>query len=215
MKRLHVFDMDGTLLRGAASVELSRHLGRFEAADRIEQEWGRGEIGSVTFWERMLPLWRDVSEDRIDAAFRSSAWLDGVPEVFADIRGRGEMVAVISQSPHFFVRRLTGWGAHRTYGSAVEPGAAVAEDGLLTLQHKVDITTGLLDELGLQERDCVAYGDSTSDLLLFDRLPNTVGVNCNDEVRARASVCFTGDDLRGAYALGRQLLERAATGSGP
>ena len=124
------------------------------------------------------------------------------------------MIAVISQSPHFFVRRLTGWGAHRTYGSAVEPGVPVAEDGLLTLQHKVDITTALLDELGLGERDCVAYGDSTSDLLLFDRLPNTVGVNCSDAVRARASVCFTGDDLRGAYALGRQLLERAATGCG-
>ena len=92
MKRLHVFDMDGTLLRGAASVELSRHLGRFAEADRIEQEWVRGEIGSVTFWERMLPLWRDVSEDRIDAAFRSSDWLAGVPEVFADIRGRGEMI---------------------------------------------------------------------------------------------------------------------------
>ncbi len=54
MTHLHVFDMDGTLLRGAGSVELARHLGTFEAADGIERAWGRGEITDVQFWERML-----------------------------------------------------------------------------------------------------------------------------------------------------------------
>jgi phosphoserine phosphatase len=95
----------------------------------------------------------------------------------------------------------------------VVPGGATTEDLLLTLQHKVDITLGLLEELGLDEEQCVAYGDSTSDTLLFDRLPYTVGVNCNEVLRERATVCFEGDDLREAYALGRSLLDgdRSAT----
>jgi phosphoserine phosphatase len=213
MTRLHVFDMDGTLLRGAASVELSRHLGTFEPADRIERAWVRGEISDIGFWEAVLPLWADVSEAEIDDAFAAAAWIGGVREVFDDITGRGEHIAVISQSPHFFVRRLEGWGAHRTFGSRVVPGGATTEDLLLTLQHKVDITLGLLEELGLDEEQCVAYGDSTSDTLLFDRLPYTVGVNCNEVLRERATVCFEGDDLREAYALGRSLLDgdRSAT----
>ena len=208
---LHVFDMDGTLLRGAASVELARHLGTFEAADRIERAWVRGEIGEVAFWEQMLPLWAEVTEDEIDAAFAASSWIEGVREVFDDIRRRGEYIAVISQSPHFFVRRLEAWGAHRTFGSDIVPNGPTRQDLLLTLQHKVDITFGLLAELGLTGHDCVAYGDSTSDSLLFEQLPHTVGVNCRPVLRERATVCFDGDDIRGAYALGRQLLESVRT----
>lgn len=211
---LHVFDMDGTLLRGAGSVELARHLGTYEPADRIERAWLRGEITDVQFWERMLPLWADVSDAEIDAAFAASAWMDGVREVFDDIRSRGEHIAVISQSPHFFVRRLEAWGAHRTFGSDVVPNTPTRKERLLTLQHKVDITLALLDELGITDQECVAYGDSTSDTLLFARLPYCVGVNCTARLREHATVCFEGDDIRGAYALGRQLLDGARTGRG-
>lgn len=87
------------------------------------------------------------------------------------------------------------------------------EDRLLTLQHKVDITLALLEQLRLDEQGCVAYGASTSDMLLFGRLPHTVGVNCNERLRARAAVCYEGDDLREAYALGRQLLDRTRSAS--
>jgi phosphoserine phosphatase len=207
MTRLHIFDMDGTLLRGAASVELSRHLGVFESADRIERAWLDGEISDVGFWDAMLPLWDNVTESEIDDAFAAAAWIGGVRTVFADINRRGEHVAVISQSPHFFVRRLEGWGAGHTFGSRVAPGHSTTVDLLLSLQDKVDISRGLLDELGLGPADCVAYGDSTSDLLLFDLLQNTVGVNCNEAVRQRAAVCYEGEDLWDAYTLGRALLE--------
>ncbi|GAB3004298.1 HAD-IB family phosphatase [Amycolatopsis acidiphila] len=211
MTRLHIFDMDGTLLRGAASVELSRHLGVFEPADRIERAWLAGEISDIGFWDAMLPLWADVPESEIDAAFVAAAWIEGVPEVFEDIVRRGEHIAVISQSPHFFVRRLQGWGAHHTFGSQVLPGRPTTQDLLLTLQDKVDIALRLLDELRLTETECVAYGDSTSDTLLFDRLTHTVGVNCNANLRERAAVCYDGDDLREAYALGRSLMDTRAS----
>ncbi|MFC7659093.1 hypothetical protein ACFQV8_25700 [Pseudonocardia benzenivorans] len=86
MTRLHVFDMDGTLLRGAATVELSRHLGTFEVADAVERAWNAGQLTDLQFWESVLPLWMDASDAEIDAAFAAAAWIEGVPEVFADIR---------------------------------------------------------------------------------------------------------------------------------
>lgn len=206
MTRLHVFDMDGTLLRGAATVELSRHLGTFEVADAVERAWNAGQLTDLQFWEAVLPLWMDASDAEIDAAFAAAAWIEGVPEVFADIRARGEHIAVISQSPHFFVRRLEGWGAHRTFGSDVVPGRPPTTDSLLTLQDKVDITLGLLADLGLSEDDCTAYGDSRSDVLLFERLTRTVGINPTDVLRDRCAVVYEGLDLRAAYALGRDLV---------
>ncbi|RTL61270.1 MAG: haloacid dehalogenase [Pseudonocardiaceae bacterium] len=206
MTHLHVFDMDGTLLRGAATVELSRHLGTFEVADAVERAWNAGQLTDLQFWEAVLPLWMDASEAEIDAAFTAAAWIEGVPEVFADIRARGEHIAVISQSPHFFVRRLEGWGVHRTFGSDVVPGRPPTTDSLLTLQDKVDITLGLLADLGLSEDDCTAYGDSRSDVLLFERLTRTVGINPTDLLRDRCAAVYEGLDLRAAYALGRDLV---------
>jgi phosphoserine phosphatase len=195
--RLHIFDMDGTLLRGAASVELSRHLGCFAEADAVEQAWLRGEIGDVRFWELVLPLWSDATDDEIDAAFDRAPWIDGVREVFADI----------SQSPEFFVRRLIRWGAGAAYGAAVQPGQQAEAGMLLTREDKVTIATAVLADLGLTSGDCVAYGDSTSDELLFRRLPYTVAVNGKPAIRALAAADYRGDDLRGAYRLGRGLLE--------
>ncbi|SFO46630.1 phosphoserine phosphatase [Pseudonocardia ammonioxydans] len=211
MTGLHVFDMDGTLLHGAASVELSRHLGTFDEASAIEAGWLRGEISDTSFWEQMLPLWSAATESEIDAAFNNAAWINGVEDVFADIARRGEYSIVISQSPHFFVDRLRQWGAHRAYGSLVDPHMSTDRWVLLTPQHKVDITQSVLAELDVCESRCVAYGDSTSDVLLFEHLDNTVGVNCTAAVRSSATVLYDGDDIREAYALGRNLWEQAPT----
>ncbi|WP_297498977.1 HAD-IB family phosphatase [Pseudonocardia sp.] len=214
MTRLHVFDMDGTLLRGVATLELSRHLGSFEIANAMEEAWLRGEVEDKAFWERVLPLWAGASEEEIDQAFEAAPWIDGMMEVFADIAARGEHSVVISQSPLFFVRRLQRWGAGAVYGAGVEPGRPPTEDLFLTVQHKVDITVALLDDFGLTASECVAYGDSTSDVLLFEWLSNTVAVNAIPLLRRLAAAVYDGSDLREAYTAGRALLDVAAAGPG-
>jgi phosphoserine phosphatase len=152
MSGLHVFDMDGTLLLGAATVEFSRYLGCFEVANAVEEAWVRGEIDDIPFWEQR-------------------------------------------------------WGAGAVFGARVEPGRRCEEDLLLTVQHKVDITAVLLADLGLTKDECVAYGDSTSDVLLFEWLPHTVAVNAKPVVRDIAAAVYDGPDLRNAYATGRALLD--------
>jgi hypothetical protein len=71
-----------------------------------------------------------------------------------------------------------------------------------------DITLRLLDELGVAESECVGYG-STSDVLLFDRLRHTVGVNPAPVLRERCAVVYEGSDMREGDALGRGLLDRS------
>jgi phosphoserine phosphatase len=213
MSKLHIFDMDGTLLRGAASVELCRYLGRFDEADAVERAWVGGEISDVGFWELILPMWAGLSETEIDLAFEAAPWIEGVPEVFGDIAARGEHSVVISQSPLFFVRRLLGWGAGAAYGAGVEPGGRSGTDLLLTVEDKVSIAEHLIAEHGLTADDCVAYGDSTSDVGLFGRLRHTVAVNGNARIRELAAASWTGSDIRDAYAVGRALLAGADAGA--
>lgn len=207
--RLHVFDMDGTLLRSTATVELARQLGQLEEGLEIEKLWYEDNISDTDFWRRLLVICEAGTEADFDAAFDGSPWMDGIAEVFSDIRARGETVIVISQSPTFFVRRLERWGAHETYGSAVEPGEPLSPSATLLTETKVTIAKAVLAARGLSQDDCVVYGDSTSDMGLFAAFPRSVAVNATPKLAALSATQYAGSDIREAYAMGRQLIETA------
>lgn len=207
---LHVFDMDGTLLTGSASLELSRRAGSLDVVEDMEERWARGEIGHVEFYEMLLPLWADLTEADVRATFDDSPWLDGVGEVFRDIRDRGEHAIVISLSPQFFVDLLLDLGLGAGHGARVHPRSPLDPADVLTPQAKVEIVDRTAQRHGIAGDRIVAYGDSASDVPLFRRLPKTVAVNGSPAVRGLARCHYDGGDLRGAYRLGRELLDGTA-----
>lgn len=206
---LHVFDMDGTLLRSTATIEIARQMGRLEAGLEIERLWFEGNISDTDFWSSLLGICQDGTTADFDAAFRNAPWMNGIAETFSDIRSRGETVIVISQSPTFFVQRLQLWGAHETYGSAVEPGTPLSDSATLMPETKVAITEAALAARSLGANDCVIYGDSSSDVGLFTTFSRTVAVNPTPTLGALAATQYVGTDIREAYAMGRQLIGTA------
>lgn len=211
MSKLHIFDMDGTLLKGSACLELSRHMGYIDAVNEIEERWSRGEVGHVEFYDLCLPLWRGMSEADIDHVFEVTPWLDGVTDVLKDIAARGEYSAVITLSPQFFVDRLLSWGLGSAHGAGVHAGVMPDPELVLTPDSKVTVAEQLLAGYGLTVDDCVAYGDSASDVPLFRLLRNTVAVNGTSSIHEVAAVSYAGPDLREAYAVGRSLLTAASS----
>jgi phosphoserine phosphatase len=79
---------------------------------------------------------------------------------------------------------------------------------VITPEAKVPIALELMERHGVTSDDCVAYGDSSSDVPLFQLLPHTVAVNGTPALREIAAASYEGNDLRGAYALGRLLLDQ-------
>jgi phosphoserine phosphatase len=207
MSYLHVFDMDGTLLKGSACFEISRSVGVLDETLVIEDTWIKGDISDNEFWIQCLPLWKDLDEDKIDHAFSNSPWLEGVEAVFADIQARNEHSVVISQSPEFFVERLHDWGLDHSHGAIVTPGDTSGASQLVSSKDKLRITENLITELGLSYQSCVAYGDSSSDLDLFQSLPNSVAVNAKEQISNLASVVYEGPSIWEGYLLGRELLK--------
>ncbi|MFC5719791.1 HAD family hydrolase [Streptomyces gamaensis] len=205
MSRLHLFDMDGTLIRGsAAAVEISRQLGLEREIGELERAFAAGELTPPRFAALACELWQDLTEEKIDAAFGNAPWLEGIREVWSEIRARGERCAVISLSPSFFVERLLDWGADAAHGSrwpAVPFRDPVDPAGILDAAAKVRITDGLCAAYGLTRADCVAYGDSMSDARLFAAVPVSVAVNADHHVRDIAVHAYAGNDLREAFAL--------------
>lgn len=209
MTCLHVFDMDGTLLTGSASLEISRSVGVLDETIAIEETWARGEINDYEFWDRCLPLWKGISDEQIDNAFVSSPWLEGVEAVFADIQDRKEKSVVISQSPKFFVDRIQKWGLDHAFGAIVTPGNLVSGVQIVTSEDKLRITDKLLSKLDLDYDRCVAYGDSSSDLELFKFLPNTVAINAKECIRELAKTSYDGSSIWDGYMIGRQVLDKS------
>ena len=213
MSALHVFDMDGTLLRGTtASLEISRRLDQLDELTDLEHRFATGEITAAEFAVEVRELWADLDPARVSDIAAGAPWIGGIAEVCADITARGETSMLITMSPDFFARHLHDYGIEVVHGSRFPPlpfTAPIDPAAILTPADKVRLTDTERRARGLPAHACVAYGDSMSDELLFAHLPNTVAVNADPAVEALARIAYRGEDLREAYAHGRDLLERA------
>ncbi|MGW6908790.1 HAD family hydrolase [Streptomyces sp. NPDC054940] len=207
MARLHLFDLDGTLLHGTtAPVEISRQLGLEAETVALDREISAGLIGPPEYATRVYALWADLTETHVRVAFEGAPWLARIRDVWAEIRGQGDYCAVVSLSPSFFVERLTAWGAHAAYGSrfpAVPFTEPVDPAGVLSAAAKVRIADRLCEEFGVTRADCVAYGDSLSDKDLFGAVPVSVAVNADHHLAGLATHSYMGMDLWEAYELVR------------
>jgi phosphoserine phosphatase len=206
--------MDGTLLKGTtASVQIARHLGCGVELAGLEARFAAGEIGTRGFAAAIHGLWRSLTRAAVAEVFGVCPWLDGIPEVCADIRERGERSVVITMSPDFFAGHLLDLGFDDVVASrfpALPFREPLDPGGILTPGDKVRIVEELCERHGLPHTRCVAYGDSMSDAPLFRRLVKTVAVNADHHLAELATVSYRGDDLDGAYTLGRVLLAESA-----
>jgi phosphoserine phosphatase len=152
MARLHLFDLDGTLLYGtSAPVEISRQLGLERETVELDRAVSAGEIDPPEYAQRVHTLWAQLAEAHVVAAFERAPWLARIQDVWAEIRERGDYCAVVSLSPSFFVERLTGWGAHAAHGSrfpAVPFTEPVDPTGVLSAAAKVVIADRLCRQSG-------------------------------------------------------------------
>ncbi|KUM98048.1 hypothetical protein AQI95_41395 [Streptomyces yokosukanensis] len=207
MSRLHVFDMDGTLLRGTtASLEIARRLGCLPDLIRLEAEFTRGAVDTRGFAAEVCRLWQDLTPELVADIFTRAPWIGGIAEVLADIRHRGERSIVVTMSPDFFADRLRAYGVDEVVASGFPslPFCTAPDPRkILSPADKVTAVDRVCRALGLGRDSCIAYGDSASDIPLFRELSHTMAVNADDALRGLARYQYDGDDLRVAYRIAR------------
>ena len=215
MSALHVFDMDGTLLRGTtAPIELSRRLNRLEPLADLEAGFAAERITAAEFALEMRELWTELSPELVAEVVSASPWIEGIAEVCSDIADRGERSMLITMSPDFFAEHLLEFGIDVVAASrfpSLPFAHALDPAGILQPSDKVRLAEEERIARGLMSSDCVANGDSDVDFISFGVLENTVAVNADESLERVAAVAYRGENLLEAYELARELRAPAVT----
>jgi phosphoserine phosphatase len=208
--RAHVFDMDGTLLHGTtAPILLATALGQPDALDVLEERFATGDATAVDFARALHELWGIVAPEISRQAFAAAPVLANVREVLADIHARDERACLITMSPLYFAERFLDFGFDAVFASRFprtldEP---LDETAILTPRDKPRLAEAFCAEHGLRLSEAIAYGDSMSDVFLFDEVGVRISVNGDHHLADRVDVAVEGTDLLVAYRAARGLVD--------
>ena len=200
--RLFIFDMDGTLLvRTTASTEIARLTGTASQLAALEKLFTDGVIDAFRFAQEISSFWGILDQSLVRTAFDTTPKLENIRRVTALIRSAGGKSCLITMSPDFYAHHFYEYGfdfieASRFPASAEE---TVKPEMILSPKDKAAIARGLCRQLGFELKECVAFGDSMSDYLLFKELEHTVSVNGDLKIRALARYQYEGLDLHEAF----------------
>lgn len=212
MSWLHVFDLDGTLLReSTASLEIAGVLGSRAALLEMEDRFALGRATTQMFAAELLALWDLLDDDAVEQAFVNAPWIEGIARVLADITARGEHTMLVTMSPMFFADRARRFGFEHVVASQF-PELPFREplnpSHILEPQDKVAAVRARLRELDLDVCRVTACGDSMSDEPLFAQLRHTVAVNATPALASLAECTYVGTNLWAAYCTARAAMAR-------
>lgn len=205
--RAHIFDMDGTLVRGtSAPMLVAAALGRDDSLVELERRFVSGATTAAEFGRALHEMWGVVSPEVARRAFVAAPLLENVREVLGDIRLRGEVACLITMSPDYFAEQFLEFGFDAVFASRFPRSADIALDerAILNPADKPRLAARFCAEHGVQVRDAVAYGDSISDVFLFREVGLRVSVNGDHHLAELADVAVDGSDLMLAYRAARQ-----------
>jgi phosphoserine phosphatase len=200
--RLFVFDMDGTLLMGTtACIEIAKVSGTIEQLYLLEDQFAAGEIDAFCFAQNIGALWGLVDDQVVRTAFEATPKLANIQAVTALIRRGGGKSCLVTMSPDFYANLFYEYGFDFIGASQFPrgPHEEVKREHILNPKDKATIVARWCNQLGFELNQCVAFGDSMSDYLLFQKLEHTVSVNGDSTLRGLARYQYDGPDLHDAF----------------
>lgn len=221
VRRLALFDMDGTLVQGRFITALAKRTHRTAQLSRWLDNYA---ITAAERTARIGDIFKGVPKEEFEQTARELPLSQGAAETVVTLRKLGFRVGVVSESyriateivrrrvfADFSVSNLSRFKDGLATGEVTPSPAWLAPDGLGCVEHtacKGNAVRRLIDSIGVRRKYVVAVGDGGDDACMFREAgfsvafePKTLGV------RQAADHCIAGD-LRTLVAL---LLTDAAS----
>jgi phosphoserine phosphatase len=204
MLKLAVFDLDGTLKQAPDPyVYLHRRLGTLEAAEAFAARGLSGEIDYEEWLRLDASLWRDTPRSVIERLLRENPFVPGARETVATLKARGVRVAIISSGLLLHAEMVAAeLGIGPVFGNEIffdgdgaDPVVSGRVRAHLAMHEKGAAMERLQAQLSLPPAVCLAVGDTSSDIPLFERAAVGVAVNPSKPEVAAADIVLPGLDL--------------------
>lgn len=201
MKKLYVFDMDGTLLPNTTGMlQIAKLTGHVEHLECLEKKLWNQEIDNRTFAKGIFDLWEGLTPEILKESFIQTPKIGQIKEVVEKIASTKGVSCLITSAPNFFADFFYEYGFNYIYASrpfAIQERKFTPEL-IIGGKQKPFIAAQLCQELGLQFEQTVAFGDSLSDVPLFQRLNHTISVNGDHHIKQYAKHHYQGLYLKEA-----------------
>jgi len=206
MLKLAVFDLDGTLKQiPDPYIYLHQHLGTLPAAEAFTARGLSGEIDYEEWLRLDAGLWRGTPRSVIERLLRENPYVPGARETVAALKARDVRVAIISSGLLLHAKMVaTELGIGPVFGNEIffdgnsaDPVVSGRVRAHFAMHEKGLVIERLQAQLDVSPAACLAVGDTTTDIPLFERAAVGVAVNpSKPEVAAAADITLPGLDLR-------------------
>jgi phosphoserine phosphatase len=198
--RLVCFDLDGTLLRGTSvSLQLAARFDRRRPVEQLEHAYRRSEVTVAELAAATAARYRGLSRRDVWTALAEIRPIEGLDRALLLLRRRQVRLLLATCTWRFAADYFQArYGFDAVCGTSMEES-----DGLLSgvVSGCVDGPTkaGFLVDYcggeGIALEDCVAVGDSASDVPMFGVAGRSIALNATAEARRAAAASIETENL--------------------
>lgn len=205
--RLACFDLDGTLVQATSiSQHLADRSGRSLRMAELERRYAAGEITNAVVAGEQAAMYGGMPLSQVAEALDDIPCIEGIDATVNALRERGMDSLLCTVTWSFAAEEFC-----RRHGFAKGSGTEIGlgPDGTLTgrvrrhfdERDKLEFVRSHCAEVGMGLEDCIAIGDSRSDVPLFEAVGFSIAINATVQAREAASVTLNTGDLTDILAL--------------
>lgn len=199
--KLVCFDLDDTLIREIHSVMLPCILnGKEKEHSIIQEQEEKGVIDYISADYLRAELLSGLEECKIAQSFLEIAKpLKNIKSVVEALHEQNIKCIVITVGPRQVAKIVCNiWGFDYCYGSDYEVVEGVFTGKILNYiaaEQKVSCLQDFCKNSGIQPEECIAVGDGSTDIPMFEYCGKSIAINSDPNVRKRAIYAVDTEDL--------------------
>lgn len=198
--RLVCFDLDGTLVRGTSvSLHLAARLDRLRAVEQLEAAYQRSEVTAAELADATAGWYRGLSRRDVWTALAQIPTIGGIDQALDMLRRRRVRLLLATCTWRFAAEYFqVRYGFDAVCGTKMEERERTLS-GVVSEYMDGPTKAGFLVEFcareGISLEDCVAIGNSRSDVPMFTVAGRSIALNATPEARRAARMSIETEDL--------------------
>ncbi|MHA1384584.1 MAG: HAD family hydrolase [Candidatus Helarchaeota archaeon] len=201
--KLVIFDIDGTLTKEDNSWKLIHtSLNVFDKAQNHRELFFKKKITYQKWADLDVGLWKKVHISRIKKILDSVPLNDGIQETISVLREKKYKLSLLSSGISLLADKLK---EKYRFDYSIANKVLIDKNGYLTgevvcnvaYNNKDTAINGILNDLKINFKQCIAIGDNENDLSLFQKVGRSIAFNPkSSKVKNAADIILYGSDLR-------------------